>query len=79
MIVHLNENMFNKLFLTESKNSKRADKQTMQLIAQRSGWDINDERVLQTQRYFRSTYFGSEGGELLWHDYTWFEDVRYRG
>lgn len=66
MIVHLNENMFNKLFLTESKNSKRADKQTMQLIAQRSGWDINDERVLQTQRYFRSTYFGSEGVNVDW-------------
>ena len=58
--------MFNKLFLTESKNSKRADKQTMQLIAQRSGWDINDERVLQTQRYFRSTYFGSEGVNVDW-------------
>ena len=66
MIIHLNEHRFSKLFLTESKNSKRADKQTMQLIAQRSGWDINDERVLQTQRYFRSTYFGSEGVNVDW-------------
>jgi hypothetical protein len=66
MIIHLNEHRFSKLFLTESKNSKRADKQTMQLIAQRSGWDINDERVLQAQRYFRSTYFGSEGVNVDW-------------
>lgn len=66
MIIHLNEHRFSRLFLTESKNSKRADKQTMQLIAKRSGWDINDERVLQIQRYFRSTYFGSEGVNVDW-------------
>jgi hypothetical protein len=61
MIIHLNERRFDKLFLTESKNSKRADKQTMQLIAQRSGWDINDNRVANTQWFFRKVYFGSEG------------------
>lgn len=40
MILHLKENIFSKLFITESKNSKRADKQTMQLIAQISGFVI---------------------------------------
>lgn len=66
MIIHLNENRFFKLFLIESKNSKRADKQTIQLIAQRSGWGVDDDRTIQTQGFFKDTYFGSEGVNDDW-------------
>ena len=50
MIIHLRENSFKKIFLTESTNSRRADKQTQEAIAQRLGTTVNDPRVIETQR-----------------------------
>jgi hypothetical protein len=66
MIVHLRENSFKKIFLTESTNSRRADKQTQEAIAQRLGTTVNDPRVIETQRNFRQYYFGVGGVNDDW-------------
>ena len=61
MIIRIDENRFNKLFLFESKNSKRADKQTANLIGQRMGIDPNSKMAIELQKAFRQMYFGDEG------------------
>ena len=66
MIIHLRENSFKKIFLTESTNSRRADKQTQEAIAQRLGTTVNDPRVIETQREFRKYYFGVGGVNDDW-------------
>ncbi len=65
MIIHLRENSFKKIFLTESTNSRRADRRTQEVIAQRLGVPVNDA-VVQMQQRFRKYYFGYEGVNDDW-------------
>ena len=57
MIIHLNENRFYKLFLIESKNSNRAKKQTIELIAQRFGLELDSPYVINLEKEFKNAYF----------------------
>lgn len=66
MIVHLRENSFKKIFLTESTNSRRADRQTQEVIAQRIGVPAESPGVIGMQQSFRKYYFGSEGVNDDW-------------
>ena len=66
MIVHLTENSFKKIFLTESTNSRRADRQTQEVIAQRIGVPAESPGVIGMQQSFRKYYFGSEGVNDDW-------------
>ena len=58
MIIHLNERRFGKLFLTESKNSDRAHKQTRVIIAQQLGKAVDDPDVISAEQYFERQMFG---------------------
>jgi hypothetical protein len=65
MIIHLNEHRFSRLFLTESKNSDRAHKQTRVIIAQRLGKAVDDPDVISAEQYFERQMFG-EGLRTDW-------------
>ena len=65
--IHINEKKADKLFLTESKNSDRAHKQTRRKIAEYWGepYTENDERVIRAERNFESNVF-DEGKRTDW-------------
>ena len=65
MIIHLSNNRFNKFFITESKNSDRAHKQTRVIIAQRLGKAVDDPDVISQEQYFERQMFG-EGLRTDW-------------
>ena len=65
MIIHLNENIFNKLFLVESKNSDRAHRQTRELMAKFLGKAVDDPYVISTEQSFEKKMFG-EGLRTDW-------------
>ena len=65
MIIRLNENRFNRIFLFESKNSKKAAERTKELIAAECNLPIDDEYVISTEQGFRDKYFG-EGRDVDW-------------
>ena len=80
MIIHLNEHRFNKLFLTESKNSKLAHKRTRELIAREMEMSVDDPRVIELEQTFEKKHF-SEGLNKDWfiilepNAYMWFCDA----
>lgn len=65
MIVRLNENRFSKLFLTESANSKRAHKQTREILATVLNRTVDDEMVIASEQAFEKELFG-EGLRTDW-------------
>ena len=64
-LIKIKESILNKLFLTESNNSKAARNKTKRLIAQLSNIDINDPKVDETERAFERKFFG-EGLNVDW-------------
>ena len=62
MIIRLNENKFNRIFLFEG-NSSRAARQTRDVIAQFYHMDSDDQRVVNMERIFRSRYFSEGRGD----------------
>jgi hypothetical protein len=89
MLIHLNENIFHKLFLTESKNSKRAHYKTRELIAQHLSKrfddieenDFNHPDVINFEKHLEKTFFG-EGKNKDWfivlepNVYMWFNECK---
>ena len=65
MIIHLNEHRFSKLFLTESKNSKRAKRQTREVIARFYDEDPNSDFVVNFEETLEKKFFG-EGKRVDW-------------
>lgn len=60
-IIRINESSFNRLLLTESTNSKRADKQSLNVIASKLSLSVSDQKVQEWQKYLKNEFFGSEG------------------
>ena len=65
MIIHLNENRFNKFFLFESKNSKRAHQKTREILGQHFNEDPNSEFIASFEQTLIKKYFG-EGKNVDW-------------
>ena len=65
MIIHLNEHRFSKLFLTESKNSKRAHQKTREILGQHFNEDPNSEFIASFEQTLIKKYFG-EGKNVDW-------------
>jgi hypothetical protein len=65
MIIKLNENRFNRFFLFESANSKRAHKQTRAIIAGVLGRAVDDPMVIESEQAFEKMMFG-EGLRQDW-------------
>ena len=84
MIIHLNENTLNKLFLVESKNSDRAHRQTRELIAQFLGRAVDDPEVISDEQAFEKKLFG-EGLRTDWfitlepYAYNWCRTAGFFG
>jgi len=66
MVIHLNENSFKRMFLVESTNSRRADRQTQTIIAQSLNTSINDPKVIEMHQQFKTYYFGVGGVNNDW-------------
>jgi hypothetical protein len=62
MIIRLNENKFNKVFLVEG-NKSRAIRQTRDVISQYFDRPTDDPFVVRTEEEFRNRYFGEGRGE----------------
>ncbi len=60
-IIRINESSFNRLLLIESTNSKRADKQSLNIIASKLSLSVSDQKVQEWQKYLKNEFFGSEG------------------
>ena len=65
MIIHLNEHRFGRFFLTESANSKRAHKQTREIIARYLNRSVDDPMVIESEKAFEKEMFG-EGLRTDW-------------
>lgn len=65
MVIHLNENRFVRLFLTESKNSERAHRQTRMVLADFFRKPIDDPSIIQKEQEFERDTFG-EGKRVDW-------------
>ena len=65
MILHLKENIFSKLFLTESSNSKKAHRDTRQILARVLNRTVDDPMVIQSEQAFEKEVFG-EGLRTDW-------------
>lgn len=65
MIIRLNENRFNKFFLFESKNSKRAHQKTREILGQHFDDDPNSEFIIKFEETLLKKYFG-EGKNVDW-------------
>lgn len=65
MIIHINEQIFDKLFLTESKNSKRAHVQTRKIFADFYQTSVDDPEVIEAQQWLEKKFFG-EGLRQDW-------------
>lgn len=64
MIIRLNENKFNRIFLFEG-NGSRAARQTRELIAQDLNTTPDDPEVVEAEQDFKREYFG-EGRDTDW-------------
>ena len=60
-IIHINESLFNRLLINESTNSKRADKQSLSVIANMLSLSVTDPKVHEWQKYLKGEFFRSEG------------------
>jgi hypothetical protein len=65
MIIHLNEHRFGRLFLTESKNSRRAKRQTREILAQAYEMSVDDQEIADMEETFEKQNFG-EGLRQDW-------------
>jgi len=65
MIIRLNENIFDRIFLFESGNSKRAHRMTRQVIADYLGKTADDPEVIAKEQQFEKDMFG-EGLRQDW-------------
>ena len=65
MIIRLNENRFNKIFLFESTNSKRAHRQTREFIAKFYGKTVDDPQIIAYEKEIEKRFFG-EGRKVDW-------------
>lgn len=58
IFIHINENKFNRFFLTEANNKKRFKRQTLNVLAQGLGLDLADPQLQSLESGFRNVYFG---------------------
>lgn len=63
-LIKINESQRERLF--ESTNSRRADRQTLNIMTQRLGSSVDSEMIIDRHSKFKKYYFGSEGVNDDW-------------